>query len=350
MVSVISPLRAALAGGGRLTATAWLAPLLIASLTAVLIGLAGCRDQPGDPGGASKTTTLTIFHAGSLSVPLRELSALYEKRHPNVKVLAEAAGSRDTARKVSDLGRSCDVLASADYRVVENLLMPAHTDFNIRFATGEIVVAYTDKARKRDQLSQDKWPDVLLNAEVIFGRSDPNRDPCGYRTEMVFQLAEQHYQRPGLAEQLASKHDRKYIRPKETDLLALLEAGELDYLFIYRSVAMQHHLRFLSLPAQINLSSPKWADHYARASVEVTGRRPGESLTRTGAPINYSVTIPKEAKNRSAAEAYVALLLSPEGRAVFERNGQSPIVPPMVDAAERLPETLKQWCPQADGE
>ncbi len=342
-------LRNLVTGGTRLGAAAVLATLVVAGLTSALIGLAGCRDKRGDPGGEPTTTTLTIFHAGSLSVLLRELSTLYQQRHPNVKVLAEAAGSRDTARKVSDLGRSCDVLASADYQVVENLLMPAHADFNIRFATGEIVIAYTDKSRQREQLSEDKWPAVLLNSQVAFGRSDPNRDPCGYRTVMVFQLAERHYQRPGLAEQLAAKHDRKYIRPKETDLLALLEAGEIDYLFIYRSVAMQHHLPFLSLPGPINLSSPRWAARYAEASVEVTGRQPGESLSRTGAPINYSVTIPKGASNRAAAEAYVALLLSPEGRAVFERNGQGPIVPPLVDAPERLPEPLKKWCTQPDG-
>ncbi|MBW2457539.1 MAG: substrate-binding domain-containing protein, partial [Deltaproteobacteria bacterium] len=272
-------------GGRRIR---FFGPAALAVL-ALVVGLfaAGCRQTGSSPDGGPEPTTLTIFHAGSLSVPFRELSALYQQRHPHVKVLAEAAGSRDTARKVSDLGRSCDVLASADFRVVENLLMPAHADFNIRFATGEIVIAYTDESAALEKVTAEGWPDVLLQDEVTFGRSDPNRDPCGYRTVMVFQLAERHYQRVGLAQQLGAKHDRKYIRPKETDLLALLEFGELDYLFIYRSVAAQHHLRFLTLPERINLSSPKFADLYGQAKVEVTGRKPGETLTISGAPIHY---------------------------------------------------------------
>ena len=59
----------------------------------------------------------------------------------------------------------------------------------------------------------------------------------------------------GLAEELRQKHGGKYIRPKETDLLALLEAGEIDYLFIYRSVAGQHGLKMILLDDEINLKS-----------------------------------------------------------------------------------------------
>lgn len=46
----------------------------------------------------------------------------------------EAAGSRDCARKIRDLKRPCDVLASADYLVIEQLLVPDYADWNICFA------------------------------------------------------------------------------------------------------------------------------------------------------------------------------------------------------------------------
>ena len=91
---------------------------------------------------SSAENELVIFHAGSLSVPLREISELFQKEHPEIIIKAEASGSRDAARKICDLGRKCDVLASADYRVVEDLLMPNHADFNIRFALNEMVIAY----------------------------------------------------------------------------------------------------------------------------------------------------------------------------------------------------------------
>lgn len=315
-----------------------------------LIGSAaitGCRRTVVDQQPAVNEK-LTIFHAGSLSVPFREISALFGEGHPNVTIKPEAAGSRDTARKVSDLGRRCDVLGSADYKVVENLLMPEHADFNICFATNEMAIVYTDSSNRSGEINSENWYDILLDDDVRFGRSDPNSDPCGYRTAMVFQLAETHYGVPGLVDALENKHGDKYIRPKETDLLALLEAGELDYLFIYRSVGQQHGLEILRLPDEINLRSPDLADVYATARVMVRGKRPGELIARIGAPIVYSVTIPKSAQHRELAEAYVALLLSEQGQAVMEECGQPPLVPAQTREYDRVPPSLQPFCAKGD--
>ena len=145
---------------------------------------------------------LILFHAGSLSVPLAQLSDSFMREHPDARVLAEAAGSRDTARKVSDLGRPCDVLASADWRVAQDLLMPDHAAFNIQFATNEMAIAYNAQSAQGERIAPDNWPEILLREDVVFGRADPNRDPCGYRTAMAFQLAEKHYGMPGLAKKL----------------------------------------------------------------------------------------------------------------------------------------------------
>ncbi len=314
---------------------------LLAILAALLAGTAGCKNKT--PGAAEEKRTLALFHAGSLSVPFREISKVFQQRHPGVEVRAEAAGSRDTARKVSDLKRRCDVLGSADYRVVENLLMPDHAAFNIQFATNEMTIAYTDRSRGAAEITGDNWHQVLLRPEVSFGRSDPDRDPCGYRTVMLFQLAEAHLKLPGLASKLEQKGGKRFVRPKETDLLALLESGQIDYLFIYNSVATQHHLKALRLPAEINLGSAAMGKSYAAARVSVTGKKPGERLTRVGAPISYSVTIPGSAAQRDLAEAYLDLLLSDEGRAIMDRNGQRPITPPR--ARGPMPARLRKYFP-----
>jgi len=285
---------------------------------------------------------LIIFHAGSLSVPFREISDLFTKEYPNIIIKAEASGSRNAARKISDLRRQCDVMGSADYKVVANLLMPNHADFNIRFALNEMVIAYTDKSRLSSDITPDNWHKILLNDKVAFGRSDPNLDPCGYRSLMVFQLAQTHYKIPGLAEKLQKKD--KYIRPKETDLLALLEAGEIDYMFIYRSVAAQHNLKMILLPDQINLKSAAFAELYNTATVKVSGKTPNDFITRRGEPMIYSVTIPKNAPNPKAAENWLALLLSPQGREIMQKNGQPTLKPPKADGFDNLPDKLKPFC------
>jgi molybdate/tungstate transport system substrate-binding protein len=287
---------------------------------------------------------LKIIHAGSLAVPFRDVSALFNEYYPNVVVTAEAHGSRDCARKISDLGYAFDVMGSADYTVIDTLLIPDYADYSIRFATNEMAIAYTEHSRFRDEINADNWPEIMLREDVAFGRADPNRDPCGYRTVMVFQLAELFYGEDGLGEMLLGKDGQKYIRPKETDLLALLEAGEIDYLFIYRSVASQHGLSFVTLPDDVNLKSAKLADFYARAEVQLTGKEPGEFITKKGAPMVYGVTIPSNVEHRELAEAYVELLLSPEGQEIMQRNGQPSIVPAEVEHFAAVPDCLGGFC------
>ena len=291
-------------------------------LTAVFLPIIGCKKK----NVSSTENEIIIFHAGSVSVPLREISALFQKEHPYIIIKPEASGSRDAARKIHDLGLKCDVLVSADYKVVEELLMPSHVDFNIKFAMNEMVIAYTDKSRHSAEIREDNWFDILLTDQTAVGRSDPEHDPCGYRTLMVFQLAEAYYSKPNLSKQLQAS--KRYIRPKETDLLALLEAGEIDYLFIYRSVALQHGLNMILLPDQINLKSPECAHLYGTASVTLRGNAPGQFITRRGEPMVYSVTIPRNAPNPGAARAWIALLLSSSGQAVFEKHGQ-PFIEPL---------------------
>ncbi|MBW8040285.1 MAG: tungstate ABC transporter substrate-binding protein WtpA [Planctomycetes bacterium] len=286
---------------------------------------------------------LIIFHAGSLAVPFKQICEEFNKSHPNVKIIREAAGSRICARKIADLHRPCDILASADYTVINTLLIPKHTDWNIKFAANEMVIAFRKDSRKAGQINKDNWCDILLDKDVAFGRSDPNADPCGYRTVLTIKLAEKFYNNPGLVDKILTK-DRRYIRPKEVDLLALLEVGELDYMFIYRSVAEQHKLAYVVLPDEINLKKTGLWDLYKTASVRLTGNTPGTFITKLGEPIVYGVTIPKNAPNRKLALAFLTFLLDAnKGGAILEKNGQTSVVPSPTDTFGNLPESLKNF-------
>lgn len=290
-----------------------------------------------------KSQQLIIFHAGSLAVPFKQICEEFNTYHPDVKIIREAAGSRAVARKISDLHRPCDILASADYTVIDTLLIPEYADWNIKFAANEIVIAGRSDSRAASQINKDNWSEILLQKDVSFGRSDPNADPCGYRAVLTMKLAEKFYNRPGLADKMLAK-DQRYIRPKEVDLLALLETGELDYIFIYRSVAEQHKLKYILLPDEINLKKTKFHDLYKTASVCITGNTPGTFITKFGEPIVYGVTIPKNAPNRELATAFLSFLLDADkGGAILEKNGQTSVVPSPTDTFSSLPESLKTF-------
>ena len=76
---------------------------------------------------------LVVFHAGSLSMPLKAIADSFMRENPGVIVDMEAAGSVDCVRKITELGKSCDVLASADYSIIDSMMIPAAASWNIRF-------------------------------------------------------------------------------------------------------------------------------------------------------------------------------------------------------------------------
>ena len=318
--------------------------ILVLLVVALMLGIGTAINRWRlETGSAEALDRLIIFHAGSLAIPFKQISEEFSKDHPGVKIVREIAGSRECARKISDLDKPCDVMASADYAVIDALLIPEQADWTIKFASNEMVVAFRENSRGSDRINRDNWHEILLQEDTTFGRSDPNSDPGGYRTVLTAMLAEIFYGKPDLADQLLAK-DLKYIRPMTADLLALLEVGELDYIFTYRSVASQHELGFVTLPDEINFKNPQLSDFYRRASMRLSGKDRGTYITRAGEPIIYGVTIPKNAPNPELAEAFLAFLLDRDkGGKILELHGQSSLVPSPTDTFEELPHSLRTF-------
>jgi molybdate/tungstate transport system substrate-binding protein len=271
----------------------------------------------------------------------------YEKRNPGTKIFLESAGSLVCARKVTELKKPCDIIASSDYFVINELLIPDYASWSIRFATNEIVIAYLEKSKYSKEINSDNWMDVLQRKDVVYSRSDPDSDPCGYRTLFTFMLAEKHYKKPGLAEKMSSK-DKDYIRPKEVDLVALLESDAIDYMFQYKSVAIQHGLKYIELPREINLSDPSKNDIYSSVSTDVAGSKPGIKLKVTGDYINYSITVLDNAPQKEEAVNFLEFLLGREGMEIFKSNGQEPLVPFSTEQPDKLPLQLLKYLPEVN--
>ncbi|AEH06902.1 tungstate ABC transporter substrate-binding protein WtpA [Methanothermococcus okinawensis] len=342
-----------------------LIPLLVIGMMAGCVNSnssTGATEKSSGSGAQAETTSsskpivLKIFHAGSLSVPFEEYEKMYEKEHPNVDVQREAAGSVACVRKIIDLNKTADVLASADYSLIPNMMVPKYADWYLMIARNELVIAYTNKSKYHNEINSTNWYNILNKSDVKFGFSNPNEDPCGYRSQMVIQLAEMYYNNPNIYDDLVLKNsnfkvkeengtyniiipkepnvntDKIFLRSKETDLLGPLEAGAFDYLIIYKSVANQHHLKYVELPKEINLGHYKYADNYKKVKV-ITG----DGKIKTGKPIVYGITVPKNAKHPKEAIEFVKTIL--EHPEVFENAGQ-PVIKPAVGFGN-VPDELK---------
>ena len=302
----------------------------------VLIGVCSCSKQ--DDSGKQ----LIIFHAGSLSMPLKEMKAQFEKENPGVSIVTQAEGSVTCARMISDLNKQCDVFMSADYKVIDDILIPKYASWNIKFASNQIVVAYTDKSKGSSAINENNWYKVLQEKGVVCGRSNPNDDPCGYRVLQMLKLASIYYKDKGMYDVIVNSHS-KVTRPKETDLISLLQVGQIDYLLIYKSIAAQQGFKYIQLPPEVNLGDSKFTKYYQQVSVDITGNKPGAVITQKGEPMTYGLTIPKNAPNPELALKFVEFVLSKNGGLkIMEENGQPSVVPSPTSTYNELPEALKK--------
>ncbi len=287
--------------------------------------------------GAS-SYTLRIVHAGSLTIPFQEIEKILKNKHPNLVIDDEIFGSIDAVRQVTDLGRNFDIVGVADYYVIQSMMIPKFANWYIAFAGNEMVILYTNKSKYASMINENNWYTIITKPGVIVGVSDKDRDPSGYRAVLVSILASMYYYHDNhtLYDILyKDKYSRGelMIRPKEVDLLAPLEAGQIDYVISYYSLAIQHNLKYVQLPPEVNLGDPKYAHIYSQASVIVNNQ------IINGKPIMYAITIPNNALNRALAIEFIKILLSNDGRKIMNASGQKSFYP--AYAYGELPNELK---------
>jgi molybdate/tungstate transport system substrate-binding protein len=298
---------------------------------------------PGAAAAAQGVVTgpLIVFNAGSLAKPFNDLLQEFKRMHPEVETAQENSGSLEAARKLTELGKIPDVIGVADYGVISKILIPEHAGWYATFARNAMVLIYTDESIGADDINGQNWWQILLRSGVRAGRSEPTLDPNGYRTLMAFQLAERFYRQPGLAARLQRALGPRYIRPKEADLTALVQAGELDYSWSYLSIARTAGLRHVDLPNEIDLSDPTLTEWYSQARVKLpSASRSADSVEFRGEPIVYALSIPRRAPHPHTAREFVRFIFSPEGNGILQKNGFLVLEKPSIGGPERPPQGL----------
>lgn len=281
---------------------------------APLLFVVACTGAPSSHDGP-----LLVYDAASIARPMRAVLDSFALR-TGTRYSQESASSLELVRRLTELQSTPDVLALADPDLFPSLLEPAFTSWHALFGRNRIVLAYTSRSRGASQIGADNWWEVLARPGVQVGRSDPNTDPSGYRTLLVWQLAARHYGVPDMERRMLHAAPTRNVRPREADQVALLQAGELDYIWTYESLAALMSLPYLSLPPEVDLGTAADSSVYATAVTRVVGKRVGDTLTVRGRPILFGVTIPRGARHAEAAERFVAYLLSEEGRRILRRT------------------------------
>ncbi|MGH7904131.1 MAG: extracellular solute-binding protein, partial [Candidatus Dormibacteraceae bacterium] len=270
------------------------------------LALAGCS------GGAAGSAPVQVIYAGSLTRLMENHLLPGFRRSCGCGVQGEPKGSLAIANLIKGGIRRPDVFISADVAADRALAGPAngnHVSWWIDFATTELVIGWSPKSRfasdfRSARLGRRSWESVLEQPGLRLGRTDPELDPKGYRTLWLFQLDERRSGRAGEARRiLGPARNPAQIFPEE-ELVARLQAGELDAGVFYLVEAVAAGLPYLRLPAAVNQGDPTMAAAYGSVAFTTAN-----GVTVRGSPILFTVTIPASAPDRPGALSWVRYLL-----------------------------------------
>jgi len=294
---------------------------------------------------------LIIYRAGSLTRAFEPLKQTFTCQ-TGIQVSDVAMGSVDAARQITAGGQKADIYAPADYLDIDLLMKPAgYADFNVVFAQGRMVLAYSASGLAAKGLPIPKangnWYEVLTMPGVTIGGGHPFLDPCAYRGPMIFQLAEAFYKVPNLYNNLLQHEVITGSDPTGTALGRLY-----DFQFTYEhnaraSASANPDYRYVDLPVEINMSDASKDGFYRQNAVVAIPGLGTPKSTRTvqipGAHVAWGITILKGAPNRENAVRFLELLLSPTGAEFLKVNGPNPISPAHVSESDfaKVPQSLR---------
>jgi molybdate/tungstate transport system substrate-binding protein len=268
-------------------------------------------------------------------------------------------GSVDAGRQITAGGQACDLYAPADVLDIDLFMKPAgYADFNIVFARGRMVLAYSARgvaARKLPSIADPgnparataKWYEVLTMPGVAIGSGNPFLDPGAYRASMIFQLAEAYYKVPNLYNNLL-----EHVVIAGADPLAPTLGKGFDFQFTYEhnaraTASANPDYRYVDLPDEINLSDPAKDPYYREHAIVVLPGlgtpRSARNIAVPGTHVAWGITVLKDAPHKANAVKFLELLLSPAGTASLNENGPTPVSPALVSPADlrKLPEALR---------
>ena len=172
-----------------------------------------------------------------------------------------------------------------------------------------------------------------------FGRTDPNTDPQGLNIIFTMQLAADYYHQPDLVDKILGVQQNPQQIFLEPQVMARLQAGQLDASSAYRTQPDSFGLPFVALPKEINLGDAAMESAYKKATVTLNGK------TLHPAPLVFYAAVINDAPQPDSAARFVTWLQGDAARAIlakyhYDDPGDAPPLAPLETWVRR-----SRWAP-----
>jgi molybdate/tungstate transport system substrate-binding protein len=323
------------------------------------LAAAGCSSSGGSGGsgggngGSDKPSgTANVAYAASLTYLNEKVFGPAFEKATGYSYRGTAGPSDGLSSEIAAKTIFPNVFITVGGKSIESL-GSKFTTWYVQYATTSIVVAYNPNSKyapEFDAIASGKKPisdlfKLMEQPGFQLGRTDPNTDPQGRAFIYMLELAQMKYHLPKdtvtkiLGGPLASAKSTQIF--EEAALDSRLQAGQVDAASAYLSQAKQLHLKYITLPPDINLGDASFADNYAKASITITDSTGKD--TKTGSPLTLDITTIEGAKDAAAGNAFVAYVLSPAGRALYQHQGGYTLLTPTVTGkASDVPASIRK--------
>lgn len=315
--------------------------------------------QMGNHTENSKSTSLILYSADAYVAETAALAKGFTNQTGIPTVSPKGGGSITLAREIAQGNPVSAFVSVSKSAVSATYLNTTASGWAIAFAGDQMSIAYSNSTKQSPaaekvinsfQTADSKnttsaWRDFysnLTSGAVKLGISDPNADPAGFRGWLVLEAAGYVYAQ-GNQSYFASRlveNKGNVTGASAADLIAPLQAGEIQFLFIYRSVGVAQRLNYLELPSQVNLGNPSYADYYSQFKYKTAGG------VESGAPIILYVTVPKDSVNPDGSLGFTSYIVG--HTSMLSSFGLTPLSPAVLYNTTTVPQEIQKLVSQGD--
>jgi molybdate/tungstate transport system substrate-binding protein len=289
------------------------------AITVMTVALGALVAGVGVTDTIQSTTPLQVAYAGSMGSMMDGGVRPAIAKALGAELQGRAQGSTGLANLIVAGSIRPDVFIAVTPEPMRIVLRAGNAQTALPIARTEMVIAYSPQSQYAAALAKagtsgaKPWWQVLEAPGVRFGRTDPNTDPQGLNVIFMMQLATRYYHQPDLAEKILGPQINPQQIFQEPQVMARVQAGQLDASSAYKTQPAALDLPFISLPAEINLGETSMEKEYQQASVTLNGK------THRPSPLVFYAAVLKDAPQPKLAGRFVAWLRGPEARQILAR-------------------------------
>jgi molybdate/tungstate transport system substrate-binding protein len=303
-------------------------------------------------GGSKPASPLLIFSADLYTAESHYLYSGFANSTGLPFLEPKGAGSFALATQIAQGSPVSDFISVSKSALESAYLGSQSPGWGVAFASDQMSIGYSTgsgqpagfqtiladyQAAAASNASAD-WKSFfsdLTSGSVKVGISNPNTDPAGYRAWIVLEAAGGFYagnQSYYVDRLIQSKAN--LTGASAAALVAPLQAGQIQFLFMYKSAAISHGLTPMALPRHVNLGDPALGSYYSQFTYALTA-----GVQRGGAILLF-ITVPKNSTETANALKFVVYVVqnSPQ----MSSFGLVPLAPPQLYNSTDVPAPIAQ--------